>query len=86
MLDTVPYEAEGGIDHAPNRVMTHGCTEIEGAVLLMSVEPVPVVMIWIACSWMHYWVGGRVNRIIVERARHVSTIPLSENSMVTQNI
>ena len=50
MLHSVAHDAECGVDHAPHWVMTHCRTEVELPVALMSVEPIPVVVVDIACG------------------------------------
>jgi hypothetical protein len=73
----VQYDAERGVDDTPHRIVTHGSAEVELALLLVAVEPVTVVVVRVARRRMGDRIGGRVDRVVVEWAQHVTRPPCS---------
>ena len=79
VFDSVAHDAERAIDHTSHRVVPHCGSEKEAAVLLVAVEPIPVVVVRVSGGGMRYWVSRWMNRIVIEWGQHINPPQISEN-------
>ena len=73
VLDAVDDDAERRVDHPEDRIVTHGATDEEGTIALVSVEEVAVVVVGVTRGRCGDRVGAGVDREVVPWREHGST-------------